>query len=334
MQNFYLLSKIVANLLSKLPLLGMLSLSNFRISEVPESIGTLSHFRYLNLSQIEIEDLPENISNLYNLETLILFGCWNLSKLPNSFSKLKNLRHLDIRETLSLNQLPLGIGDLKSLQTLSRIIIGGSSGFEIMNLKDFENLRGEVSIEGLEKVQNATDAACVSLSGCKRCTSLPPLAQLKSLKELFIEDLDGVEAVGMELLGTCHAFPLLEILSFKGMSSWEKWSINNREDVFPCLKQLLISNCSNLVEVTVDVLPPSLNDMVIHCCDCGVLRRLVEVASSVTKLEIDYILGLNDVVWRGVIENIGAVEELSIRSCNEIRYLWMCVIYLLTWSVL
>ncbi|KAD6452974.1 hypothetical protein E3N88_07679 [Mikania micrantha] len=389
-QVFYLSNKIVVNLLSELPLLRALSLSKFNISEVPQSIGNLRHLRYLNLSLTGIQDLPENISNLYNLETLILYGCSNLAKLPNSILKLKNLRHLDVRETWYLGQMPLGIDELKSLQTLSKIFIGGESGFEITKLKDFENLCGKVSIVGLEKVQNATHASVanfpqkrlsklevvwsnvwdssrnemlekdvlkelkphndkliklkirsygglefpkwvgdplfvhlkhVSLSGCKRCVSLPPLAQLQSLKELFVEDLDGVAAVGMEVCGTCCAFPSLEILSFEKMHGWEKWSITNGEEVFPCLKQLVLKDCPNLVEVTLEVLPLSLNDLNIKGCDSGVLRRLIEVASSITKLEIDNILGLNDVVWRGVIDHLGAVEELSISRCN-IRYLW------------
>ncbi|KAI3703366.1 hypothetical protein L1987_73385 [Smallanthus sonchifolius] len=33
-------------------------------------------------------------------------------------------------------------------------------------------------------------------------------------------------------------------------------------------------------------------------------------------------IGLNDVVWRGVTEYLVAVEELRIRDCNEIRYMW------------
>ncbi|KAC9145044.1 hypothetical protein E3N88_46294 [Mikania micrantha] len=387
--TFNLSNKILVDLLSELPLLRVLSLSNFGINEVPESIGTLRHLRYLNLSKTGIIDLPENISNLYNLETLILFGCWSLAKLPNNFLKLKNLRHLDIRKTPCLDQMPLGIGELRSLQTLSKIIIGGKSGFEITKLKEFENLCGEVLIVDLDKVQNATDARVanfpqkklsklkvvwsdvwndsrnemlekdvlnelkprndklikleissygglefskwvgdplfvhlkhVSLSGCKRCTYLPPLAQLQSLEELFIEDLDGVEVVGVELLGTCRAFPSLEILSFKRMHGWDKWSISNGEDVFPCLKQLVIEDCPNLVEVTLENMR-SLNVLKLENCDCGVLRRLVEVASSVTKLKIIDILALNDVVWRGVIDHLGAVEELSIWRCN-IRYMW------------
>jgi hypothetical protein len=54
--------------------------------------------------------------------------------------------------------MPLGIGELKSLQTLSKIVIGGESGFEINKLKDFENLCGKISIVGLEKVKNAIHA--------------------------------------------------------------------------------------------------------------------------------------------------------------------------------
>ncbi|KAI3700591.1 hypothetical protein L2E82_45227 [Cichorium intybus] len=58
----------------------------------------------------------------------------------------------------------------------------------------------------------------------------------------------------------------------------------------------------------------------------GELERIIadaqRVASSVTKLEIGDISGLTDELWRGVIKNLGKVEEISMRGCNEIRYLW------------
>ncbi|MFS7926257.1 putative leucine-rich repeat domain superfamily [Helianthus anomalus] len=178
----------------------------------------------------------------------------------------------------------------------------------------------------------------VSISGCQRCTSIPPLGQLSSLKELFIQGLNAMEVVGFELFGTGQAFPSLELLSFRDMRGWKKWS----GAVFPRLQKLKIKDCPNLVEVTLEALPslidlklygcpnlvevtleglPSLNDLELDNCDSGVLRSLVEVASEVTKLDINGISGLNDVVWGGVIEYLGAVEELSIRVCNEIRYL-------------
>ncbi|KAJ0717026.1 putative P-loop containing nucleoside triphosphate hydrolase, leucine-rich repeat domain superfamily [Helianthus annuus] len=385
-RKFYLSNKILTDLLPKLPLLRVLSLSGFEISELPESIGTLRHLRYLNLSQTHITHLPEKVCNLVNLQTLILFGCDRLTKLPNNFLNLKNLQHLDVRDTLLSFQMLSEIGELKSLQiTLSKINIESESGTEIAKLKDFKNLYEKISVVGLEKVQNATYAheanfsqkklrglelvwsdelhdsrndmlekavinelkPCddkliqlkirsygglefpnwigdplflhlkhVSIKGCKRCTSLPPLGQLPSLKKLVIEGLYGVEAVGSELFGTGQAFPSLEILSFDDMRGWEKWS----GAVFPRLQKLEIKNCPNLVEVTLEAVP-SLNDLRISKCDSGVLRSLVEVASAVIKLEIEGISGLNDEVWGGVIESLGGVEELRIRRCNEIRYL-------------
>ncbi|KAK1418898.1 hypothetical protein QVD17_28049 [Tagetes erecta] len=410
-QHFYLSNKILGELLCELPLLRVLCLSDFCISEVPESISALRHLRYLNLSRTEISNLPENVCNLYNLETLILFGCRSLAKLPNNFLKLKNLRHFDIRDTPLFDEMPLGIGELKRLQTFSKIIIGGKSGFEITKLKDLKNLCGNVSIVGLDKVQNASHAheanfsekrlselevvwsdvwdgsrnamlekdvlnalkprsehlrhlkivlygglefpnwvgnplflhlKHVSLRSCKRCTSLPPVGQLPLLMELFIEGLYGVEVVDLDIFGTSRAFPSLEILCFKDMRRWKKWSTNTGF-VFPCLKQLIIKDCPILAEVKLEALPslnvlevddcpnlvevllealPSLNVLKITKCDWVVLRRLVEIASTVTKLEIKRISHLNDVVWRGVMEYIGEVEELCITECNEIRYVW------------
>ncbi|MFS7925987.1 hypothetical protein Hanom_Chr04g00291601 [Helianthus anomalus] len=43
--EFYLSSKILVDLLPKLPLLRVLCLSGYFISEVPETIGSLMHLR-------------------------------------------------------------------------------------------------------------------------------------------------------------------------------------------------------------------------------------------------------------------------------------------------
>ncbi|KAI7757666.1 hypothetical protein M8C21_029655, partial [Ambrosia artemisiifolia] len=154
-----------------------------------------------------------------------------------------------------------------------------------------------------------------------KCESLPSLGQLPSLKELLIQGMDEIKVIGLECTSTASVtFPSLEILKFVDMSSWEVWSTNS-EVIFPCLQDLQIRNCPNLSDVSLEALP-SLRLLTIYKCCGSVLRRLVRAASSTTKLEIRSILGLTDEVWRGVIENFGVVEELSIESCNEIRYLW------------
>ncbi|PWA51215.1 NBS-LRR resistance-like protein [Artemisia annua] len=469
-QHYYLSNKVLVDLLPELQFLRVLSLSGYEISEVPDSIGKLKHLRYLNLSQTEITHLPENVCDLYNLETLILFGCSRLTKLPNNFIKLKSLRHLDIRDTPLLKDMPLGVAKLKSLQTLSKIVIGGENDFSMTQLKVFENLQGRVSIEGMEKVKNAMEAreanlsqkrltdfevkwseafgitqmettvnaildalkpyndclkrlgivnylglefpkwvgdpsfrqlARVSIRGCRKCTSLPPLGQLQSLKELFIVDTGDVKVVGSEFFGTGRAFPSLESLTFVNMWGWEVWSTNSRsgvgdfvfpclkelhimdcpnlvefsfegdevfpclqeldiefcpklvefsfegdevfpclqkldigscpnlvefsfegDEVFPCLQKLDIGSCPNLVEFSLKAPLLSLRDLRISYCGDGRMRSVVHIAPSVTKLAIVEISGLTNEVWRGVILDLKAVEELEIRGCHEIRYLW------------
>ncbi|PWA45643.1 NB-ARC domains-containing protein [Artemisia annua] len=53
--------------------------------------------------------------------------------------------------------MPLGIGELKNLH-LSKVIIGGDNNFAISGLKNLKNFHREVSIHGLDKVQNAPQA--------------------------------------------------------------------------------------------------------------------------------------------------------------------------------
>ncbi|KAJ0483694.1 putative P-loop containing nucleoside triphosphate hydrolase, leucine-rich repeat domain superfamily [Helianthus annuus] len=357
-KDFYLSSKILVDLLPQLPLLRVLSLRHFNISEVPNSIGTLKHLRYLNLSHTNINELPENVGNLYNLQTLIVSGCRSLAKLPKSFSNLKKLRHFDIRNTPLLKKLPLGIGELKCLQTLTRIIIGGNNGFAITELKGLKDLNGEISIEGLNKVQSSMHAREANLSfkginklelkwddgSASETLEKEVLNELKprsgKLKMLEVECYEGMEFpkwvgdpsfnrlvhVSLRTCRKCTSLPplgrlpSLEILRFEDMSSWEVWSTNSVA-MFPCLRELQIKNCPNLIDVSLEAIP-SLRVLTIYKCCESVLRSLVRAASSTTKIEIGCILGLTDEVWRGVIENLGAVEELSIKHCYGIRYLW------------
>ncbi|KAL8238428.1 hypothetical protein R6Q59_014995 [Mikania micrantha] len=214
-EAFYISSKIIVDILPELPMLRVLCLSRFEITEVPDCIGTLKHLRYLNLSQTKIKELPENVGNLYHLQTLIVFGCACLTKLPESFLNLKMLRHFDIRDTPLLEKLPLGISKLKSLQTLSRIIIEGDGGFTIDELKGLKNLEGKISIEGLHNVQSLIHAQKANLS-LKRLTKL----------ELKWEDGNREGTIEKEVLNELkpHSGSLeeLAIVSYRG-TDFPKW---------------------------------------------------------------------------------------------------------------
>ena len=87
----YLSTKVLHGLLPKLIHLRVLSLSDYEINELPDSILDLKHLRYLNLSHTKLKWLPEPMSGLYNLQSLILCNCMELNKLPMGITNLFNL---------------------------------------------------------------------------------------------------------------------------------------------------------------------------------------------------------------------------------------------------
>ena len=105
----YLSTQIIYDLVPRLTCLRVLSLSHYKIMELPNSIGSLRKLAYLDLSYTEIRTLPDSTCNLYNLQTLLLSYCCSLSKLPENMVKLINLRHLDISQT-NVEEMPAHIG--------------------------------------------------------------------------------------------------------------------------------------------------------------------------------------------------------------------------------
>nr|GEV32203.1 putative disease resistance RPP13-like protein 1 [Tanacetum cinerariifolium] len=176
--------------------------------------------RYLNLSRTRITQLPENVCNLYNLQTLIIYGCRRLTKLPNSFSKLKNLRHFDKRDTPLLMKMPLGIGELKILQTLSKIIIGGDNGFAITELKGLKNLRGDVSIKGQEKVENAMHAREAHIGSL----NLPNVSKSTMLVKLFADSMRVERSGSLKMNLAAILQDGSESEDDKEIASWESYS--------------------------------------------------------------------------------------------------------------
>ncbi|XP_029146784.1 putative disease resistance RPP13-like protein 1 [Arachis hypogaea] len=144
-------------LLSQLKYMRALSLKNFPLVSVPDSIGELIHLRYLDLSETYIVTLPESLGNLYNLQTLKLYWCRNLKMLPVCMKDLVNLRHLDIRET-RVHVMPKGMSQLKNLQFLSNYVVGKREENKITELGALTDLQQSISIDKLENVVNSSEA--------------------------------------------------------------------------------------------------------------------------------------------------------------------------------
>ncbi|XP_062001774.1 putative disease resistance protein At3g14460 [Rosa rugosa] len=123
----YKTSKLHLMALGKLKYLRLLNLSNCEVGQFLYSIDLLKHLRYLDLSrtQIEelpIEELPEAVCKLYNLQTLLLLDCKDLTQLPAKLGSLINLRRLDIRGS-KIKRMPTGMEKLKDLQLLRDTVL-------------------------------------------------------------------------------------------------------------------------------------------------------------------------------------------------------------------
>ncbi|PWA85295.1 NBS-LRR resistance-like protein [Artemisia annua] len=318
-----------------------------RLITLPDNFLKLKNLRHFDIQDTLLwNKMPSGISEMKSLQTLSN----KVAVVENNdffISWLRNLKNLQAKIDIVELQKVQSARDIQevnlSQKRVSKLHMGWSNVFddsrneklekEVLdalkphsdNLKDlnivsyggkvFPKCIGDPSFHQLTSV---------SIWDCRKCTVLPPLGQLPSLKKLEIRSLNKVKVVGSEvLLGTGIAFPKLESLRFSHMSGWEVWSTNSGvvDVVFPRLQELEIVDCPNLVEVSFEALP-SLRELKISNCGDGVLTSLIHAASSVTKLSIKIISGLSDEVWRGVMDYLGAVEELSIKKCNEIRYLW------------
>ncbi|WVZ16247.1 hypothetical protein V8G54_009229, partial [Vigna mungo] len=129
-------------IVSMLKYLRVLKFSDYQSEFVlPDSIGELIHLRYLNLSHSSIAMLPESLCNLYNLQTLKLISCFNLTKLPRDMQNLVNLRHLQIFWT-PINEMPKRMGKLNQLRYLDRYVVGKHKENSIKELGGLPNLHG------------------------------------------------------------------------------------------------------------------------------------------------------------------------------------------------
>ncbi|KAD6453128.1 hypothetical protein E3N88_07833 [Mikania micrantha] len=352
----------VPDLIGNLKHLRYLNLSQTDIKELPENIGNLYNLQTLILFGCgRLTKLPKSFVKLKKLRHFDIRDTLSLKKLPVGIGEFRSLRTLtkiiigDDEDGFAITELK-GLSNLQgeisieglhnvqsathareansSLRRLTKLGLEWGDGSrrgtlekEVFNeLKPHAGMLNFLNIkfyEGIEFPGWVGDPCfqklvTVSIRGCRKCKFLPPLGQLPLLKKLFIQGMDEVEVIGSEFTGTSNvvAFSSLEILSFEDMSGWEVLEV-----VFPCLGELSIRNCPKLRQVSFKALP-SLRILNIYECGNGALRSLVRAASSITELTISHISELTDEAWRGALTYLGAVEEVYMEDCNDIRYLW------------
>nr|XP_043611997.1 putative disease resistance protein At3g14460 [Erigeron canadensis] len=317
-----------------------------KLRNLPKSFSKLKNLRHFDIRDTPlVKQMPSGIDGLDSLRTLTKviiegddgFTITKLKPLKNLMGKISIEGLGKVQNAMHAREASLSE---KRLSEVNLIWDDVSNDFQketlenkVLNeLKPYNDTLKKLRIVSYRGIKfpiwvgdpSFNKLVHVSISDCRKCTSLPLLGMLQSLKELHIKGMDAIEVIGSELLGTGgDAFHSLEILSFQYMFGWSTWSTDSGilDTVFPCLREIYIKGCPKLVDISLKELP-SLRTLRIDDCGDVVLRSMVSVASSVTKLVINNIAGLTDKVWRGVIKNIGGVEEVWVYYCSEIRYMW------------
>lgn len=97
--------------------LTSLTLDDWRIRQLPASIGQLASLRSLKITDSSIRSLPESIAGLTGLTALSLNGC-RVQTLPSSVGQLGQLQSMYI-DHCDLQELPASLAQLTGIQDIT-----------------------------------------------------------------------------------------------------------------------------------------------------------------------------------------------------------------------
>ncbi|KAF2300063.1 hypothetical protein GH714_007859 [Hevea brasiliensis] len=306
---------------------------------LPSKIENLINLRHLDITNASsIKEMPLGIGELKNLQTLSNFVVGeNVGSRITALMNLKSLRGklciaslenvVDAHDAREANINDKQDVDALLLQwrfNLDSFPNGRVEKDILDNLRPQSKLK-ELTIQcyaGLSFptwVGNPSFSAMVQLrlENCLRCTLLPSLGQLPSLKILTIVNLMAVKKVGLEFYGDgcSKPFPLLEILQFEGMREWEEWiSCGVGYEEFPLLRKLSIARCPKLLKKLPNSLP-SLEKLVIE--NCKKLVVSIHRLPSLCKLEIK---GCKEMVCEGAVD-LNLLNSLIISDISKLTFL-------------
>ncbi|CAL5380207.1 unnamed protein product [Camellia sinensis] len=327
------------------------------LKKLPADMGNLINLRHLNMiDSNSLEEMPQGIDKLTSLQTLSNF----IVMKDNGFRirELGNLIHLGGKLCIS------GIENVVDPLDARGVCLNDKQGIDVLTMvwssESLDGLRNEMVetkvldiLQPHKKLEELyirgyhgtrfpiwigdplfSNMVCMKLQNCKNCTSLPPLGQLPSLKDLHIEGMSAVKHVGCEFYGQhcVKPFPLLKTLCFENMSEWEDWyifGIDKRVQTFsrvsklsikkcpklvgmlpsnlPCLKTLEIINCSQLLVEASSLVLPSLTSL--SMSDVW-LPSLLVLLETCNVLEPSSLTGLN-------ISNVSIPESLCNPSIDD-----------------
>ncbi|XP_049360656.1 putative disease resistance protein RGA1 [Solanum verrucosum] len=232
---FWRCNSVPEDVLLSFKFLRVLNLSKSGMWELTVSVGKLIHLRYLYLSDTNIKALPDSICKLYNLQTLRVNNCYYLEELPDEMGNMISLRHIYSKPLHNKHfRMPFNMGKLTCLQTLQYFEVGIEQGRRLVELGCLENLRGELTIRGLQLVGNKEEA---------QTTYLQEKPNIYKLAYLWSHDEpEGCETNDEHVLDGLQPHPnlkTLEVEEYLG-TKFPSWF---NEEFLPNLVKLKLIDC-------------------------------------------------------------------------------------------
>nr|XP_023894798.1 putative disease resistance protein At3g14460 [Quercus suber] len=331
-----------------------------RLTKLPEKIGNLVNLRHLDIEGAYlIKEMPMGIKELKNLQTLSNFVVGK-----DTASKIGDLMNLEsLKGALCISHLE----NVLDVEDARRANLLGKKNLNVLVMKWESELDQRASLDILDMLQPSTTVKEISIDGyvgakfptwighpsfsnmvflrierCRKCTSLPAIGQLPSLRDLVLVGLSAVQTVGLEFYGEdcLKPFPSLETLYFENMREWKDWVPCKVEyEEFPRLRKLSISQCPKLQGKLPHHVPllenfsvngceqldvsipnfPKLHALEIKGCKGVVSKSTDELCfPKSTILSIPYVKSLTEEFMHGLAK----VENLKIYNCKELTSLW------------
>ncbi|CAJ2638991.1 unnamed protein product [Trifolium pratense] len=293
------------DIFSKLKYLRMLSFRGCELIELSDKIGNLKLLRYLDLTWTQIKTLPNSICELYNLETLILEQCYELTELPLDFYKLVCLRHLYLEGT-DIKKMPKKIGRLNHLQTLSHFVVAEKHVCDIKELDNLNLLQGKLCLSGLKHVINPVEAAKANMKDKKHLEEL-----IMQYSDSFEVNNNGRELDVLEALEPNSNLKKLTIENYSG-DHFPKWL---RDCDLPNLVSLTLNECGLCFHLPSLGQLSSLKELSISYCP--ELKRIPP--EHLPSLQTLYIYECNKLEECLCLEGSPLLKEVSIEKCSKLK---------------
>ncbi|KAG2664669.1 hypothetical protein I3760_16G093700 [Carya illinoinensis] len=332
------------------------------LKKLPSTFENLVNLRHLNnLGTYSLEGMPPQMGKLTCLRTLShlvvgeascsgvkelgpllhLQGTLCISRLENVIEP-RDAREAKLIEKSDLDSLLLEWSDnlneskdrTSELDILNMLRLGGTLKELIIRCY------GGTRFPSWLRYSSFPNMVLLRIENCKKCTSLPPIGQLPSLKDHSIEGMDGVKNIGAEFYGENfqQTFRSLVTLHFKGMGEWENW-ISCGE--FPHLQKLFIGDCPKLLGKLPNHLPLLEKVVIYGCWQLGVsissFPELCQVEIERSKgvvcggkvnfksLNFTSLSTISEFTCRIKEPDMGGLteaEDLAIFKCEELAHFW------------